>query len=397
MYRKIVSINAWICLTIVLSLTLSACGDSGGSSVSSTPTNVPVNTQVTLAVTPTPELTSPTILVPPPTAESEFSYQSIVEKQKSLSGSQRRQYLDSLKGQQVSDWYGWAEVARKQITTGKWELKLDLDDPDPTSSSWDVRIIIPESQALQFTEGQAVTFSGTISEVSCGSSDCDVDLENVSFGSPQVGSPQLPTSAPPSPTSISNPVPPTSESPLPQGTPIPPTSISIPSLPTDTPQPLPTAIPPTNIPEQTATPEPSPTPVPTATPQTPEGILREAIARRGVIGDLTNVQYLGTSVNITYAIQASLTDNLTRVSAQHDLASIVRAVSEAGIKNYTQVWVRGTFPMQDVYGKVTDDAVVVNVTFDRATVERIDWDNFFDENIYEVADVAKIHPEFQPK
>jgi hypothetical protein len=86
-------------------------------------------------------------------------------------------------------------------------VKIDMDDADPNSSSWDVRIIVSEAQASQFSRGEPVFFSGTITEVSCGSTDCDVDIENATFSSGPTGivqdaTPVPVTSALPSPAVI---------------------------------------------------------------------------------------------------------------------------------------------------------------------------------------------------
>ncbi len=96
-----------------------------------------------------------------------------------------------------------------------------------------------------------------------------------------------------------------------------------------------------------------------------------------------------------FKVADNFTDKMRAEGAEMDVYELLKAAAHSGIPDYTQVWIRGTFPTTDVYGN-TEDSVVVNVTFYRKTVERINWDEFTWDNTYEIADVKKLHPQMRP-
>lgn len=390
-WKKIIGWSWSACMMVFFALVVVGCGDAPPSPVPNTattgPTTTPVIIMVEVTSTPqavmstitlTPEPSTPTtmavlptatiaipapteVVFPPPSpAADALTYQGIVQQYQSLPGAQRRDYTESLKGDYVLDWNGWVDVSRKQITTGKWELKLDMDSADPNDSSWDVRIIIPEAQASQFSRGQAVSFSGTITEVSCGSSDCDVDIQDATFNSPSTSpaqaSAEVPTTSALPPTVVAD-------------TPAPPTSPA-PPVPTDTPAP----------------------PPPTNTPLGPEASIEVGIRKYARSTELQSVEYNGTSVNIVFKVS----DNLfIKTAAQKEVADILRGAAEGAPSNYTQVWIVGMFPLKDAYGNVKDGQVL-NLRYDKPTIERINWDGFNWKNIYTIADKAIVHPDLKP-
>jgi hypothetical protein len=390
-WRKTAAWYCLSCMTLVLALALTACGDAPPTTPSNTPTIGPTNTPVIIVVEITstpepvistktlpPEPPSPTTELPAPTPEPPTSepstpttmaelptatiavvaptetvfappspavdadaltYQGIVQHYQSLPATQRREYEESLKGKTASDWTGWVDISRKQITTGEWELKLDMDSADPDDSSWDVRIIIPEAEASQFSRGQAVSFSGTITQVSCGSTDCDVDMRDATFTSPPT------TSA------------------------LPPTVV------VDTPPPAP--------------------PPPTDTPLGPEASIEAGIRKYARSAELSSVEYNGTSVNIVFKVGDNITSNLRKGGAQLDVTNILRGAAEGAPADYTQVWIIGMFPLKDDFGNV-EEGQVLNLRYDRATIEQINWEGFLWKNIYTIADKAIVHPDLQP-
>lgn len=96
---------------------------------------------------------------------------------------------------------------------------------------------------------------------------------------------------------------------------------------------------------------------------------------------------------VRWAIDDNLTEGMIKGSAKHDAAKILRALATSGL-DYQTIVMNGSFPMGDAYGKVTEDNVV-NLTFYKATVDRIVWDNFDTDNIYVIADEAVIWPAFR--
>jgi hypothetical protein len=54
----------------------------------------------------------------------------------------------------------------------------------------------------------------------------------------------------------------------------------------------------------------------------------------------------------------------------------------------------GTFSMQDIYGNVSE-MVVIRASYLKETIQKINWDNFLNENIFTIADSSYVHPDFR--
>lgn len=147
---------------------------------------------------------------------------------------------------------------------------------------------------------------------------------------------------------------------------------------------------------------PTNTPEPTATLE-PHAALKVEIER--VLGSGNrNVQRL-TALNfddpeqgaifINWAINDNFTENLIIFGAKSDATDILKALAQSGI-DYTYVILSGSFPMVDEFGN-SDEKNVVNLTFYKETVARINWENFLSDNIYNIADEAFVWVAFQDK
>jgi hypothetical protein len=149
-----------------------------------------------------------------------------------------------------------------------------------------------------------------------------------------------------------------------------------------------------------ATQPPTKTPLPTLT-LSPQSALRAEIEQvlgkgnRGV-PSLTEFSFDDPekgALFINWAINENLTENLTKRGAKIDATNILKALDKSGI-DYTYVLMSGSYPLVDAFGNSTERNVV-NLTFNKATVDKINWDNFLTDNIYVIADEAVIWPAFQ--
>lgn len=162
------------------------------------------------------------------------------------------------------------------------------------------------------------------------------------------------------------------------------------SEPTETPPPTETAAP-------TQTPEPTPSPTSMPPTLTPGEALRATVAdalgnsNRGV-ERLVRVEDVNGRIEVDWAINDNLTENLVQAGAQLEATNILRAVAESGY-DYEFLLLRGTFPLVDQLGNV-EESKVVELFFERATVDQINFDNFIHSNVYDIADSAQIHPVF---
>lgn len=176
----------------------------------------------------------------------------------------------------------------------------------------------------------------------------------------------------------------------------------------DTPEPTSTAtamVADTPLPEPTATltrlftstSEPT-LPADTPTPASPEERLRAAIVaalgegNRG-IERVEKVEMNLDVINVKWAIDDNLTDEMIKRSARYDISRMLKAIQETGVAYYI-VNFEGTFSMIDQLGN-TEERSVVWATYGSETVEQINWDRFLLDNMYDVASTHKLHPAFE--
>lgn len=168
--------------------------------------------------------------------------------------------------------------------------------------------------------------------------------------------------------------------------------------------PLPTfAIPPSwTVPPAapTGTPEPTIAPSPTAPPtatQAPIDALRAALEDRlsgdGRIRRAETMAGLDT-LYVDWNINEALSDEGLRRNAKVDAVSLLRVVAENsdGLA-YKDVALSGYFPLVDNLGN-TQETMVVQVWYDRATIEQINFDNFYDQ-LYTSAKNVRFHTIFE--
>ena len=155
--------------------------------------------------------------------------------------------------------------------------------------------------------------------------------------------------------------------------------------------------------EEAPTESPTNTPAPTDTPAPPTPTLEPGEALRAAIAlalgngnrdvdRLASVVDDNGRIEVDWAINDNLSEDLTRAGAQLDATEIVRAIAESGY-DYEFILLRGTFPLVDQLGNV-EETKVVELFFGRELVEQINFDNFLHRNIYDIADSSQIHPAF---
>jgi len=156
---------------------------------------------------------------------------------------------------------------------------------------------------------------------------------------------------------------------------------------------------PTNTPKPTATPAPTYTPQPTTSPaDTVRAAIEKALGsgnRKGVkrVSSVSMGSQPDPQIVIEWAINDNLTEGMIKSGAKRDVTDILKTVAQSGIK-YGSVYARGTFSMQDKFGN-TQETVVIEAKYTRATVDRINWSNFLSSNVYVIADEIWIHPAFR--
>lgn len=157
------------------------------------------------------------------------------------------------------------------------------------------------------------------------------------------------------------------------------------------------ALTPTATPSPTAIVTPSPIP-PTPTETPPDVALRQAIETE--LGELNRdgpkIQDFvmnDTVVTVDWAINDNLTADLAQIGAKEDILNVLRLVRDSGVP-YEMVRMRGTIPLGDSFGN-SSETTVVFVQYNKATVDKINFDNIDLDNVFKIADASEIHPEFR--
>lgn len=114
----------------------------------------------------------------------------------------------------------------------------------------------------------------------------------------------------------------------------------------------------------------------------------ERVARFAESGGATGQVYA------KFAINDNFSQDMIVGGAQLDCTAILKAIAQSGA-SYGSVRIVGTFPLKDAFGNVAETEVV-QLDFDAATVQKINWANFSYRDIYAVADTAVVHPQLKP-
>jgi Protein of unknown function (DUF2510) len=102
----------------------------------------------------------------------------------------------------------------------------------------------------------------------------------------------------------------------------------------------------------------------------------------------------GEVVNARFAIRDNYTETMIKDGARLDTIDILKYV-RATYPNASAVNVQGTFPMTDPYGN-TSTQVAIDLTYSRATLNKINFDGVSKVSIWEIRDSGSVLPAFEP-
>lgn len=102
----------------------------------------------------------------------------------------------------------------------------------------------------------------------------------------------------------------------------------------------------------------------------------------------------GDVVDARFAIRDNYTEQMIRDGARLDTIDILK-YAKATYPAASAVNVQGTFPMTDPYGN-TSTRVAIDLTYSRATLDKINFDGITKTSIWEIRDSGTILPAFQP-
>lgn len=102
------------------------------------------------------------------------------------------------------------------------------------------------------------------------------------------------------------------------------------------------------------------------------------------------------SLIINWALNDNLTSSFIYIGMQKDVADMMQEIAKSGLlPEYRFVTFVGTFPLQDAFGNASEERVVT-ASYNKATVDKINWDNFLWDKVFVIADSVNIHPAMKP-
>ena len=100
----------------------------------------------------------------------------------------------------------------------------------------------------------------------------------------------------------------------------------------------------------------------------------------------------GGALYITWPLDDNTSSSLIKQGAKTDTANILKAITQNNI-NYQYAVLSGTFPIKDEEG-IFNEETVINLLYNKASVDQINWDDFQIGNIYITAEEAYLHDTF---
>lgn len=172
-------------------------------------------------------------------------------------------------------------------------------------------------------------------------------------------------------------------------------SVSTTTPPTEPPPTVP-PIPPTETPVLlTNTPVPPPTETRIPPTVSPKDVLMAALKQSRSGKNITGLDYDGSAVVVAFNISDNLTENMIRDGAKRSILDFLKTLAKSGLP-YNKATIKGSFSMVDKFGNASNTEVVT-ATYTKATVDKINFDNFLSANTYIIADEAVIHPVFRDR
>lgn len=106
-----------------------------------------------------------------------------------------------------------------------------------------------------------------------------------------------------------------------------------------------------------------------------------------------DIQFANKSVQVSFSVNDNLTKGLIKFGTQMDVIDVLKAVNSSGY-DYSDIVVRGTFPLGDKFGN-WKESMVIHAVYTIDTIKRINWHGILPEDVYDIAQSAWIHPDFK--
>jgi hypothetical protein len=100
------------------------------------------------------------------------------------------------------------------------------------------------------------------------------------------------------------------------------------------------------------------------------------------------------SIIIGWAADEAASPTLIRETMARDTLTVLQAVADSGI-DYDVVLIGAKYPMMIEQLNMVDEVEVLTLQYDRDTLAAIDWNTITPSEIFQIADLFIIHPDFE--
>lgn len=108
------------------------------------------------------------------------------------------------------------------------------------------------------------------------------------------------------------------------------------------------------------------------------------------LGPKRQADIRGDSIFLTLHPSQGFSSAGTLREIERDITTSLRTIDESGIP-FETVEVSAVTSLVDQLGNTRDDTTVY-ASYDKATIDQINWQNFYPHNVLDIADNKRIHP-----
>jgi len=104
------------------------------------------------------------------------------------------------------------------------------------------------------------------------------------------------------------------------------------------------------------------------------------------------IKMSGSDIDVYIFADDNLTPSMAKTGIQTDVTDTLEAVKNSGYE-YGSITVKVSAALVDTFGN-SNETLIVTTTYNKATVDRINWDNFIFTDVFSISDDLDLNPVF---
>ena len=97
-------------------------------------------------------------------------------------------------------------------------------------------------------------------------------------------------------------------------------------------------------------------------------------------------------ISLRFAIDDNLSESWIKQGAENDVFNVMKALYQSDYP-IQEIHMFGSFSMKDKYGNLSEDSVLTS-SLTKTTEQKINWDNLYADELFEILDTLTWHPAF---